>query len=330
MNKYDFIKHKKEKSNNNIKNINDNKRYSKINIMSKQSKNQEGPTFILLRNKTNKNINKIKLKYGLFGNSSNPQIIYNKIQVLKNKYLFNNRINNLKLNQYKTDNTNKLILNKKSLINSKSTFYNNNNKHNLDNQNIQKRNLFRNSSLRFSKENNIMLNNFTFTNKIQKKIDYNKITNNENKQKIGKTFKYLKNTRDDYIVLDKKLNEVLKNDIFNKNINKKVNLNAIYPISKKINMLSEIKKDIKNLEEKSFNDKLLTPKKDNLSFSNKYSDFYQNNSEKKTHLFDELFSDDNNLTSIRDNNKNEIIKPILIKSISKPKFNFIKYSNFFK
>jgi len=328
MNKYDFIKHKKEKSN--FKANIDNNRYSKINIMSKESKNNEGPTFILSRNKTNKNINKIKLKYGLFGNSSNPQIIYNKIQVLKNKYLTNNKINNLKLHQNKADYYNKILSNKKSLINSKSTFYNDiNNKYNLSNQNIKKRNLFRNSSLHFSKENNIMLNNFTFTNKIQKNIDYNKITNNENKQKLGKNFKYLKNTRDDYLVLDKKLNEILKNEIFKKNIDKKINLNAIYPISKKINMLSEIKKDIKNLEEKSFNDKLLTPKKENLSFSNKYSDIYQNNSEKKIHLFDELFSDDINLTSNRDK-ENEIIKPILIKSISKPKFNFIKYTNFFK
>ena len=101
MNKYDFIKHKKEKSN--FKANIDNNRYSKINIMSKESKNNEGPTFILSRNKTNKNINKIKLKYGLFGNSSNPQIIYNKIQVLKNKYLTNNKINNLKLHQNKAD-----------------------------------------------------------------------------------------------------------------------------------------------------------------------------------------------------------------------------------
>ena len=331
MNKYDFIKQKKEK--NNIKANKDNNRYTKINIMSKESKCQESPTIILSKNKTDRNINKIKLKYGLLGNSSNPQIIYYKIQILKNKYLSNNNINTLQFNQYKTDYTNKIPLNKKSLINSNSSYYNNiayNNKYNLSNKIIRKKNLFRNSSLQFSKENNIMLNNFTFTNKIQKNIDYNKIINNENKQKIGQNFKYLKNTRDDYRVLDKKLNEVLKNEIFNKTKEKKINLKGIYPISKKINMLSEIKKDIKNLAEKSFNDKLLTPKKDILSFSNKYSDFYQNSSEKKPHLFDELFSNENNLTSDKDNDKNEIIKPILIKSISKPKFNFTKYANFFK
>jgi len=320
MNKYDFIKPKKEISN--IKSNLDNNRYSKINIKSKESKNQETPTIILTKNKADKNITKIKLKYGLFGNSSNPQIVYNKIQVLKNKYLSKN----------KTD-TNKIIVNKKSLFNRNSTYYNNiYNQYNLSTKNIRKKNLFRNSSLRFSKENNIMLNNHTFTNKIQKNIEHNNIINNESKQKAGKNFKYLKNIRDDYIILDKKLNELLKNEIFKKNKEKKINLNDIYPISKKINMLSEIKKDIKNLEEKSFNDKLLTPKKDKISSANKYSDFYQNYSEKKNHVFDELFSNDNdiNLKKNMDDNKNEIIKPILIKSISKPKFNFPKYDNFYK
>ena len=47
------------------------------------------------------------------------------MQVLKKKYLSkdNKNINNLKLNQHKANYTTKIILSKKSLINSNSLFY---------------------------------------------------------------------------------------------------------------------------------------------------------------------------------------------------------------
>ena len=321
---------------NNIKSILINNRYSKQPLIS-QEKNIQLISTIISKNKISINIERIKNKYGFSTNCLNQKLAYNKIQNLKNKYLKNNNNFNSKLDFNTID--------KFSLIHSR----NNNiklNKNSVNNTIERKKNLFRNSSLQFVKENNIIFNNFynTFRNKRRnnenknninyilndKKLKYNtfkeenKKTIINNKPKLSNKFKYLKNTRDEFMNVNKKLKDLLKNEVFNKN-NKK-GFNAIFPISKKIYMLNEVKKDIKNLSKKSFDEILISPKNTGSFFSSQSSDNFRINSDRKNNLFQELFDEKENSNII--DNENEIIKPNLIKSLPKPKLNVPNYVNF--
>ena len=330
---------------NNIKSILINNRYNKQPILIKD-KNKQLISTIISKNKVSINIERIKNKYGFLTNSLSQKIAYNKIQNLKNKYLKNNNNFNSKLD-FNTINT----IDKFSINNNKNNNIKKLNKESVNNIIEKKKNLFRNSSLQFVKENNIIFNNFynTFRNKIRnndnrnnenrnnfnnilndKKMKYNTIKEEKktiinNKPKLSNKFKYLKNTRDEYMNVNKKLKDLLKNDAFNKK-NKK-GFNAIFPISKKINMLYEVKKDIKNLSKKSFDDVLISPKNTASFFSSSQSsDIHGINSDRKSNIFQELFEENENSDVI--NNENEIIKPNLIKSLPKPKLNVPNYVNF--
>ena len=352
MNGFNIYKNKEEKNNKTA--IFNNNRYTKYCLLSQDQNKQKDSKIKIVYN-----IDKIKMKYGFFSNKLNT---YSRIQMLKNKYLniynSNNNTNNrnnrnnsniynnitFKLNSYKTANLDNLSINKKSKDNIAYSNINNNEKYSTHyiNKNSRNKNLFRNSSLQLVKVNNISFNDyFTQYSKIKKdklnendknktfedkkNINFNNSNHiNNNNKKLSQKFKYLKNTRDEYIMIEKKFNEIINNDLFNKN--KKKNFNVIFPISKKINMLNEVKNDIKKLNKKSFDNKLLTPKKDN-SFYSTHHDNMRNYSQKKDNFFDELFNDekeDKNFT----NYDSKIVKPILIKSFPKPKLNVPNYINF--
>lgn len=136
-----LIKKEEENSKNNL--LNDNNRYTKELFPIKEKKDIQTSTFIS-RNKISYNIDKIKSKYGIFTSDLNQKIDYNKIQILKNKY-FSDKINN---GEFSINNIDKFSINNKK-----------------KNKN---RNLFRNSSLQFVKENNIIFKNFYKTFKNQK------------------------------------------------------------------------------------------------------------------------------------------------------------------
>lgn len=344
MNNFNFFKKKEEK--NNINTISDNNGYKKLT--SHEEKNTTLGSTIISKYKIKHNIEKIKEKYGFLTYNLSPQITHSKIQMLKNKYLNNN------INFYKNHNSN---INRYMINNVENMSINNNiNSDNVMNKTHKKYNLFRNSSLQFVKENNIIFNNFydTLTSKNRNKNNdinntniilndknFNNNTlkkgsknisinyNNHNvvyKPKLGQNFKYLKNTREQFIFMDKKLNNLLKSEIFNKCRNK--NFNKVFPISKKINMLNEVKKDIKNLNKKNFEDTLLTPKAGESFSHNQHPGLYRNNSERTFNIFYELFDEEKENSNIT-NNENEINKPILIKSLPKPKLNVPNYVNFY-
>ena len=346
MNNFNFFNKKEEK--NNINTISDNNRYKKLS--SHEEKNATLGSTIISKYKKKYNIETIKKKYGILTYNLSPQITHSKIQFLKNKYINNN------INFYKNHNSN---ISHYMINNVENMSINNNiNPDNVMNKTHKKYNLFRNSSLQFVKENNIILNNFYNTLKSKKRNDLNnknntniilnnkKFNNNNNtlkkgsknisinynnhnvvyKPKLGQNFKYLKNTREEFIFMDKKLNNLLKSEIFNKCKNK--NFNKVFPISKKINMLNEVKNDIKNLNKKNFEDTLLTQKAGESFSNNQNPGLYRSNSERTFNIFYELFDDDKENSNII-NNENEINKPILIKSLPKPKLNVPNYVNFY-
>ena len=88
----------------------------------------------------------------------------------------------------------------------------------------------------------------------------------------------------------------------------------ILPISKKINLLSDMKKDIKNVNKNSFGYMTISPKS-TISTSSDYT------LKGTTHLFNELFSEEN-IDSIK-NSVGRIKKPNLIRSLTKPILNVI-------
>ena len=352
----------------NNKNKKENKRYKKLIAKTKFEKIDFLNPNILSKKKENHNIDNIKMKYG-FLLSLSPQFTQNKIQSLKNKYLnnnfhfnkTNNYINNNNYNFKKSpliphivdnityEHINRNInSNNNSNCNNNTFANNNNNKKNSEictKKRISKNNFFRSTSLQFVKENNIIFNNVynRVKNKKRNEVNNDDIINQRNKNiinkkeckttntnynspKFGQSFKYLRNTREDFISVDKKLNDILKSEAFNKSRKKQY---IIFPISKKINMLSEVKKDIKKLNKKSFGS-ILNSKISNTGnslYSSHYSDFPKNKSENNLNVFYELFNDEKENSNLI-NYENEINKPILIKSLPRPKLNVPKYLKF--
>ena len=263
-------------------------------------------------------INNLKLKYNLLKtNNISTQLVHRKVEMLKNKYMKNNQkvTNNLKINN----------VIRYSISNNKD------NKIKLNPRNNAKKSLFRSSSLQLVKENNFKFNNLYNTFRNEKKIFFSEINNKVNDDlqfkselnnkscktniKNGYNFKYLRNVKEDFINVHNKLKELLKNDAFNKK--KKMPSNAIFPISKKIYLLSEMKKDIKNVNKYSLSNMSLSPNSTNSA----------NSETLHKNFFVELFneSDKDTLT----NYEGGIIKPHLIRTNSKPKLNVPKFSNLF-
>lgn len=285
-----------------------NKRYhNNLLLFKNRIKTQNQYPVFVPKDITSEKIDKIKIKYSLSQNSINTQFVHRKIQFLKNKYLTNTQSLD---NKFKINNTIRYSINN-----------NVNNNFNLHSRNNNKKNMFRSTSLKLVKENNLKFNNLYNTLKNERKInlgennkinDYiqpskdSKNSNNNNKSKFQYNFKYLKNIKEDFINVHNKLKDLWQNDAFNKK--KKKIVNMVFPISKKIYLLNEIKKDIKNVNKNSFGNAGITPKS-TITSSSEYTN---------KNLFSELFSDEDNDAIMK---KGGIKKPILIRNFTKPKLN---------
>ena len=294
----------------------ENKRYhNNLLLFKNRIKTQNQYPVFVPKDITSEKIDKIKIKYSLSQNSINTQFVHRKIQFLKNKYMTNTQSLD---NKFKINNTIRYSINN-----------NVNNNLNLHSRNNIKKNMFRSTSLKLLKENNLKFNNLYNTLKNERKInlgennkinDYiqpskdSKNSNNNNKSKFQYNFKYLKNIKEDFINVHNKLKDLWQNDAFNKK--KKKIVNMVFPISKKIYLLNEIKKDIKNVNKNSFGNAGITPKS-TITSSSEYTN---------KNLFSELFSDEDNDAIIK---KGGIKKPILIRNFTKPKLNLPKYRNLY-
>jgi hypothetical protein len=293
---------------------NNNQRYQN-NLLLIKDKYRTQNSLFSSKHKTNEIIDKIKMKYGLLHNTINTQVVNRKMQILKNKYMKGSQNLESKINinnniRYSTNNdiNNKLVLRAN----------NNNKKH-----------MFRSTSLQFVKENNLNFNNLYNTLKNDRKISFkenNKLNNidfeatkNENNKanntKSKFEFKYLKNIKEDFINIHNKFKNLFQNDVFNKKKKKLVNM--IFPISKKLYLLSEMKKDIKIANKNSFRNMTISPKS-TISSNSEYT---------SKNIFSELFSENGDDETII--GQNGIKKPNLIRTFSKPKLNVPKYRNLY-
>ena len=293
---------------------NNNQRYQN-NLLLIKDKYRTQNSLFSSKHKTNEIIDKIKMKYGLLHNTLNTQVVNRKMQILKNKYIKGSQNLESKINinnniRYSTNNdiNNKLVLRAN----------NNNKKH-----------MFRSTSLQFVKENNLNFNNLYNTLKNDRKISFkenNKLNNidfeatkNENNKtnntKSKFEFKYLKNIKEDFINIHNKFKNLFQNDVFNKKKKKLVNMN--FPISKKLYLLSEMKKDIKIANKNSFRNMTISPKS-TISSNSEYT---------SKNIFSELFSENGDDETII--GQNGIKKPNLIRTFSKPKLNVPKYRNLY-
>ena len=294
----------------------ENKRYhNNLLLFKNRIKTQNQYPVFVPKDITSEKIDKIKIKYSLSQNSINTQFVHRKIQFLKNKYMTNTQSLD---NKFKINNTIRYSINNNA-----------NNNLNLHSRNNNKKNMFRSTSLKLVKENNLKFNNLYNTLKNERKInlgennkinDYiqpskdSKNSNNNNKSKFQYNFKYLKNIKEDFINVHNKLKDLWQNDAFNKK--KKKIVNMVFPISKKIYLLNEMKKDIKNVNKNSFGNAGITPKS-TITSSSEYTN---------KNLFSELFSDEDNDAIMK---KGGIKKPILIRNFTKPKLNLPKYRNLY-
>ena len=293
---------------------NNNQRYQN-NLLLIKDKYRTQNSLFSSKHKTNEIIDKIKMKYGLLHNTINTQVVNRKMQILKNKYMKGSQNLESKINinnniRYSTNNdiNNKLVLRAN----------NNNKKH-----------MFRSTSLQFVKENNLNFNNLYNTLKNDRKISFkenNKLNNidfeatkNENNKtnntKSKFEFKYLKNIKEDFINIHNKFKNLFQNDVFNKKKKKLVNM--IFPISKKLYLLSEMKRDIKIVNKNSFRNMTISPKS-TISSNSEYT---------SKNIFSELFSENGDDETII--GQNGIKKPNLIRTFSKPKLNVPKYRNLY-
>ena len=293
---------------------NNNQRYQN-NLLLINDKYRTQNSLFSSKHKTNEIIDKVKMKYGLLHNTINTQVVNRKMQILKNKYMKGSQNLESKINinnniRYSTNNdiNNKLVLRAN----------NNNKKH-----------MFRSTSLQFVKENNLNFNNLYNTLKNDRKISFkenNKLNNidfeatkNENNKanntKSKFEFKYLKNIKEDFINIHNKFKNLFQNDVFNKKKKKLVNM--IFPISKKLYLLSEMKKDIKIANKNSFRNMTISPKS-TISSNSEYT---------SKNIFSELFSENGDDETII--GQNGIKKPNLIRTFSKPKLNVPKYRNLY-
>ena len=293
---------------------NNNQRYQN-NLLLIKDKYRTQNSLFSSKHKTNEIIDKVKMKYGLLHNTINTQVVNRKMQILKNKYIKGSQNLESKINinnniRYSTNNdiNNKLVLRAN----------NNNKKH-----------MFRSTSLQFVKENNLNFNNLYNTLKNDRKISFkenNKLNNidfeatkNENNKanntKSKSEFKYLKNIKEDFINIHNKFKNLFQNDVFNKKKKKLVNM--IFPISKKLYLLSEMKKDIKIANKNSFRNMTISPKS-TISSNSEYT---------SKNIFSELFSENGDDETII--GQNGIKKPNLIRTFSKPTLNVPKYRNLY-
>ena len=282
-----------------------------------------------------KKIENLKKKYNKinYEKKINDKMIYNKILKLKNKYMndddniISNTISNINRNNmnFQIESTDKISMinkswNKKNLkIQTNNNMANNNTIKNEKKIKLQKTN-----------EINYQINSESpFINKTeQNRVKTNLYQNY--------TDKNIKNIRDEFLYLDKKINLLLKEDDDNDNSNENENnveellfsnkrLKSVRPIKDRIILLTDVKNKIKKINkdyeevDKTQNSEYSIDSQINLGFKHIKPII------KRENFIEEYFKDD----EVKNDNET-ITKPLLIKSFPRPKLNVPNYPSFFR
>ena len=306
--------------------------YDDINdkLLSNQERKTSLNLLLSTRPEIKENINKIKFKYGIIQNVMDQQKVQFKISQLKKKYLEKSadkyKINSVNMISYINNNKKKNNYNNESfqnnynnrikgpsidlerIKNSNSSFYNNNN-------NNEKEKI----SLGLSSEQLMNINNSL-------------INENQNiKQRKENDYEnYVKSTRNDFYLIDKKVNEILKNERISSE--KRTKFNNIYPISQRINMLNNVKNEIKIINrnyDNNINNSSVS------QFSNSFTTLgfkYINPKFKRSSIYSDIFTNKideyGSFVFNEISKENELDKPVLIRGLSKPKLNIKRFSKF--
>ena len=280
-----------------------------------------------------KKIETLKKKYNKlnYQNQINNKNIYEKILTLKNKYFNeNNKISNTEYiidevnkiknkNMYKIETTDKISMVNKSWNKKKS--------YNIDERNDTAIN---DNKIKLQKSNEI---NYQISSELPKKNE--NIKNRINNLKLYNNYfeKNNNNIRDEFLYLDKKINSLLKeNDSINDNDNgyfyKNKKNKSVCPIKERIYLLTDVKNKIKkinkdlyedNENEKTQNSEFSIDSQMTLGFKHIKPII------KRENFYDEYLKDD------EPKKENETIsKPILIRSLPRPKLNVPNYPSFFR
>jgi len=320
---------------NRMRNLTMNERYPKksltinhkLNIVNKtiNTKNHRGisnqNTKSITISEAIKKIEALKTKYNKinFKKQINSKLVYKKILKLKNKYFDeNSNTINIKLNLkkninngFKIENTDKIMM-----IN---TSWNKKGKSNLNNINSFKDSL----NDKFQKSNEIKYQITSIpTGKSKENVTRNALKKNNN------------NIRDEFLNLDKKINDLLNNDNINKNdsqledelLYKHKRLSSVCPIKDRIILLTDVKNKIKKInKDSSFRENDKTQNSDFSGDSQIALGFkYIKPVIKKQKFYEDYLQDD------KPKRENEhISRPILIRSLPRPKLGVPNYPYFF-
>jgi len=276
------------------------------------------------------NINKIRIKYGYSGDILDHQNIHHQISQLKNKYIKNNsniyKINNVNIISYTNNNQNK------------DNYISNNRNHSYDLEK-NKKNLSlppkANNIRNFEKEKtNFSLSSEQLINNQISNSNMNLSDNIDKKVKNMNYQKFIKNTRNEYNKIEQKIKEILEDEYLSpEKINK---FNNIYPISKRINILTDIKKEINIMNKNNENNNVNNLNNNSFFSQLSYGSFTTigfNNIKpkvKRPSIYEEVF----NVSKLFSNNEisknNELERPVLIKNLSKPNVNLLHFPSFCK
>ena len=303
-------------------------------LLSNRVRNKSLNSLLSTRPDLKENINKIKMKYGYFEDSvARQEILHNKISQLKNKYKKYNS------NYYTINSVNAIsFVNKKESKEKETKNYNktfNHKTHSVDFGRIKYSSFPNNQNNLNDEENEKINNNLSYSRLMEgnnRKIDLNMSDNTDNPNIKGKNIndlKFVKNNRSEYNKIEQKIKEILKNEYLNPEERKKYN--NIYPISKRINMLSDIKKEINNINQSNdrHNNSFLSHTSSG-SYTTLGFNFIQPKV-KRLSIYDTVFNDIIDSKNQFENSKNnEIEKPVIIKLLNRPNFSPRRFSSFFK
>ena len=286
-----------------------------------------------------KKIENLKRKYNKlnFQKQINSKIVYKKILKLKEKYFSeNNKVssaennlnsekNNKNINLFKIESTDKITMINKSW----------NKKPNLNLRLYSNDNLESNFGIDTSSNNK--KNKLQKRNEINYQIMSESQSKNYNKNILNNLYKnYSENNnkkiRDEFLYLDKKINLLLKDeDSFNeKNYNeylyKNKRLKSVGLIKDRIILLNDVKNKIKKINKDSY-EEIEKTQNSEFSIDSQMTLGFKHIKPiiKRENFYDEYLKDD------EPKKENETIsKPILIRSLPRPKLNVPNYPSFFR
>ena len=220
--------------------------YEDINdkLLSKNERKTSLNLLLSTRPELKQNINKIKLKYGYSQDIRDQQNLHHQISQLKNKYLKNNSDN------YKIKNVNIISYvnnNKKKHYDNNESFQNYNH-HKTKAQSVDLERIrnntssFYNNNYNYEKEK--MIHHLS-TEQLMNNINNSIINDNQNirDKKESDYENYVRNTRNDFYIIDKKVKEILRNEKLSPEKNIKFKILIIIQLSMII-QISKTKKKV--------------------------------------------------------------------------------------